>query len=150
MHINGKFMDKDYTIFHNLHGQLDLSDPYYPIQFDVAAKDICTINISQGLFKMCRLPQGSKISSSVFQNCSESTLKGMEGDVIFENNFLLYGTTEEQFDRRMLAVKSRLLEKNFTIYEKKNNLKPVDSVSFFSDAPFQSREQHQIPNVLKK
>ena len=30
----------------------------------------------------------------------------------------------------MLAVKSRLGEKNFTINEKKSNSKPVDSVSF--------------------
>ena len=30
----------------------------------------------------------------------------------------------------MLAVKNRLREKNFAIYEKKSNSKPVDSVSF--------------------
>ena len=65
VHINGKVMDGDYqipdlkTIFHNLHGasyfrKIDLSDAYYQIQLDEKAKDICTINASQGLFKMCR------------------------------------------------------------------------------------------------
>ena len=33
-------------------------------------------------------------------------------------------------EKRMLAVKSRLREKNFTINQKKSNSEPVDSVSF--------------------
>ena len=141
VHINGKVMDEDYpipdmeTIFQNLHGasylgKIDLSDAYYQIELDEEAKDICTINTSQGLFKMCRLPQGLKNSSSIFQICIESTLKVIKGVVIFQNDVLVYGTTKEQFDKRMLAVKSRLREKSFTINEKKSNSKPVDSVSF--------------------
>ena len=79
VHINGKVMDEDYpipdmgTIFHNLHGAsyfgiIDLSDAYHQIELDEEAKDICTVNTSQGLFKMCRLPQGLKNSSSTFSN----------------------------------------------------------------------------------
>ena len=141
VHINGKVMDEDYsipdmdTIFHNLHvasyfGKIDLSDAYYQIELNEEAKDIYTINTSQGLFKMCRLLQGLKNSSSSFQNCIESTLKGIKGVVIFQDDVLVYGTTNEQFDKRMLAVKSRLRGKNITINEKKSNSKPVDSVSF--------------------
>ena len=51
--------------------------------------------------------------------------------MIFQDDVLMYGTTKEQFDKRLLAVKSRLREKNFTINEKKLNSKPVDSVRFF-------------------
>ena len=68
VHINGKVMNEDYpipdmeTIFHNLHGasyfgKIDISDVYYQSELDGEAKDICTLNTSQGLFKMCRLPQ---------------------------------------------------------------------------------------------
>ena len=140
VHVNGKVMDEDYripdmeTIFHNLHGasyfgKINLSDAYYQIELDEEANDICTINTSQGLFKMFRLPQGLK--SSIFQKCIKSTLKGIKGAVIFQNDVLVYGTTKEKFDKRMLAVKSQLREKSFTINEKKSNSKPVDSVSFF-------------------
>ena len=94
LHIVGKVMDEDYpipdmeTIFHNLHGasyfgKIDLSDAYYQIELDEEAKDICTINTSQGLFKMCRLPQGLKNSSSIFQNCIELTLKRIKSVVLF-------------------------------------------------------------------
>ena len=141
VHINGKVMDEDYpipdmeTIFHNLHrasyfGKIDLSDAYYRIELDEDAKEICTINTSQGLFKMCRLPRGLKNSSSIFQNCIESTFKGIKGVVIFQDDVLVYGTTKDQYEKRMLAVKSRLREKIFTINEKKSNSKPVSSVSF--------------------
>ena len=141
VHINGKVMDEDYpipdmeTIFHNLHGatyfgEIDLSDAYYQIELDEDAKEICKINTSQGLFKMCRLPEGLKNSSSIFQNCIESTLKGIKGVVIFQDGVLVYGTTKDQYAKRILAVKSRLREKNFTIHEKKSNSKPVSSVSF--------------------
>ena len=141
VNINCKVMDEDYpipdaeTIFHILHaasyfGEIYLSDAYYQIELDKEAKDICTINKPQGLFKMCRLPQGLKNSSSIFQNCIESTLKGIKGVVVFQDDVLVYGTTRKQFDKKMLAVKSRQREKNFTINEKKSNSKPVDSVSF--------------------
>ena len=140
VHINGKVMDEDYpipdleTIFHKLHGasyfgKIELSDAYYLIKLDEEAKDICTINTSQGLFKMCRLTQGLKNSSPIIQNCIESTLKGIRGVVIFQDDVLVYGTTREQFDKRMIAVKSRLREKRFTVNEKKSNSKPVDSLS---------------------
>ena len=79
---------------------------------------------------MCRLPQILKYSSSIFQNCIESTLKGIKGVVIFQDNVLVYGTTKDQYDKRMLEVKSRLREKIFTINEKKFNSKPVSGVSF--------------------
>ena len=141
VHINGKVMDEDYskpgveTISHNLHGasyfgKIDLSDPYYQIEHDEEAKVICTINTTQGLFKKCRLPQGLKNSSSNFQNCIESTLKGFTGVLIVHDDVFLFGTNKEHFDKRMLAVKSRLLEENFNVNEKKFNSKIIDSVSF--------------------
>ena len=101
VHINGKVMDEDYpipdmeTILNNLHrasyfGKIDLSNAYYQIKLDEEANDICTINTSQGLFKMCRLPQGLRNSSSIFQKCIESTYKGIKIVVIFQDNALVY------------------------------------------------------------
>ena len=89
VHTDGKVMGEDYpipdieTIFHNLQAasyfrRIDLSDAYYQIELDEEAKDICTINTSQRLFKMGRLPQGLKNSSSIFQSCIESTLNGIK------------------------------------------------------------------------
>ena len=149
VHINGKVMDEDYpipdmkTIFHNLHrasyfGKIDVSDAYSQTELDEETNDICKINTSQGLFKIGRLPQGLKNSSSIFQNCIESTLKGIEGVVIFQDDVLVYGTTKEQFDKRMLSVKSRLREKNLLLMRK--NLTQNQSIASPSwDTPFRRR-----------
>ena len=122
VHINGKVMDEDYpipdmeTIFHNIHGasyfgKINLSDAYYQIELEEDAKEVCTINTSQGLFKMCRLSQGLKNSSSIFQNCIESTLKGIKGVVILQDEVLVYGKAKDQYEKQIIAVKSRLCEK---------------------------------------
>ena len=139
VHIKGKVMDEDYpipdmeTIFHNPHGasysvKIDLSDAYYQFELDEGAKDISTINTSRGLFKMCQLPQWLKNSSSIFQNCIESTQKGIKGVLIFQDDLLVYGATKEQFDKRMLDVKSRLRGGNCTRFQtvwKKNPKAPT-------------------------
>ena len=110
-------------------GIIDSEQPGECISSDVAEKEewraetfcriICTINTPQKLFKMCQLTQGLKNPSSIFQNCIESTLKGIKGALIFQDDVLVYKTTNEQFYKRMLALKSPLLEKNFTINKKK-------------------------------
>ena len=143
-------VDEDYpmpdieTIFHNLHGasyfcKIELSIAYYQIYFDEQTTDICTINTSQGLFNTCRLPQGLKNSSSFFQNCIKLTLRGIRGVVIFQDVVLVYGTTKDQFDKRMLAINSRLRKKTFTINEK--SLTQNQSIALvYWDNPFQKRE----------
>ena len=147
VHINGKVMDEDYPIPDvekssttymgpRILAKFTSQMPTSKIELDEVAKDIFAINTSQGLLKMCRLPQGLKTSSSIFQNCIESTLKGNEGVVIFQDDVLVNGITKEQFDKRMIAVKSQLREKNLTNSKKKSNSKPVDSVSFFGILQF--------------
>ena len=121
-YINGKVLNEDYpipdmerssTTYMGPHtfGKIVLSGAYYRIEQDKEVKYICTINTSQGLFKMCRLPQG--YSSSIFQKCIKSTLKEIKVFLIFQDDVLVHGTTKEQFEKRMLAVMSRLHEKKF-------------------------------------
>ena len=150
VHINGKVMDEDYPIpdmekiFHNLHGasyfgKIDLSDAYYQFELEEEAKDICTINTSQGLFKMCRLPQILKNSSSIFQNCIESTLKGINGVVIFQDEVLVYGTTKENSTRECLQSRVDYVRKVLLLMRK--NLTQNQSIALnFWDTPFQRRE----------
>ena len=98
---------------------------------------------------MCRLPQGLRNSSSIFQNCIESTLKGINDVVIFQDDALVYGTTKDQNKKRMLAVKRRLREKNFTINEKKSDSKPVSSVSFLGYSVSKEGIEPDSKNVEK-
>ena len=139
-HINGKVTDEEFqyqtwrrssTTYMGPHiwAKKDLSESYYQIELDEGEKDIHNQHISEGVFKMFRLPHGLKNSSSNFQICIESKLKGIKGVVILQDGVLVYETIKEQLDKRMLAVKSRLREKNFTI-GKKSDSKAVHNISF--------------------
>ena len=83
---------------------------------------------------MWRLPPELKNASSIIQNCIELTFKGITGVLIFRNGVLVSGTTKEQFEKKISALKSGLSEKNFTNNEKKLNSQPVKSVSFLGDS----------------
>ena len=149
LHINGKVMDEKYpipdmeTIFHNpdgasYFGKIDLSDAYYRTELDEQAKDICTINTSRTVQDVPNTSGVEKLFL-ILHNCIESTLKGIKGVVIFQDDVLVYGTTKQQFDKRMLAVKSRLREKNYTIM--RNNLTQNQSIALdLWDTPFQRSE----------
>ena len=54
---------------------------------------------------------GPRNSSSILQNRIGTTLKEIKDVVIFQDDVLVYGTTNDQYEKRMLAVKSRLREK---------------------------------------
>ena len=67
-------MDDDYpipevnTIFHSPHGasyfgKIEISDAYYQIEMDEDAKEKNTINTTQGLFKICGLPELHRVNS---------------------------------------------------------------------------------------
>ena len=101
---------------------------------------MCTINTSQGMCKMCSLPQGLKNCSSIFAICIWSTVKGITGLVIFQDDVLIYETTNEQYQKRILAVKSRLREKIFTINEKYpiNQSQALENVEKIKNATPQS------------
>ena len=76
------------------------------------------------------LHQGSNNTPSISQKGIESTLKRIQGVVIFEDDVLVNRNTKEQFDKRMVAAKSRPREKSFKINEKKSNSKPFNNAIF--------------------
>ena len=88
---------------------------------------------------MCRVPQGLKNSSSLFQNCIESQLKRIKFVLIFEDDVLVYGISKEQFNKRMLAVRTRLREENFAI-NLKSETQDQSLALVFWDTPFQRSE----------
>ena len=68
--------------------------------------------------------------------------------MIFQDNLLVYGTTKEQFDKRMLAVKSRLREKKRLM---RKNLTQNQSIALvYWDTPFQLEGKAPDPKDVEK
>ena len=131
MHVNDKLLTEAYplpdieTVFHKLHGakffaKIDLSSAYYQIELDEEAQEISIINTTRGLFKVCRLQQGFKNASAIFQKTIEECLDGIRGHIVFQDDVLAFGTTESSCQKRYNAIRDRLESKGFTINEAKS------------------------------
>ena len=77
------------------------------------------MSTTKGLFRVVRLQQGLKNAAAIFQQSIEEILKGLHGNVAYQDDILVYGRTEAELKKRYNAVKERLKAKNFTLNEDK-------------------------------
>ena len=82
-------------------------------------------------------------------SCKYYTLKGIKAVVNFQDDVLLYRTTKEQYEKRLLAFKSPLREKNFTINEKQSDFKAISSVSFLGYSDSKKKQEPNLQQVDK-
>ena len=111
------------TIFSKVTGanffmKIYLSNSYWQIPLDENSQ-VCTLNITRGLFRVTRLQQGLKNGAAIFQLAIEEVLKKLDGCVAYQDDILLIGVTEAELRKRYNFVKERLVAKNFTVNENK-------------------------------
>ena len=122
------------TVFAGLAGsryfaKLDLKEAYWQIPIDKQSQGLCTLNTSNGLYKMLRLPKGLKNSSAIFQRTMETILKDLPGIVVYQDDVLLHASTRDDLARRVTAVMKRLEQKNVSINDEKSVL-IADNIQF--------------------
>ena len=66
------------------------------------------INTHRGLFQYTRLPFGISSAPGIFQRVIESLLRGIEGVVVYLDDILITGSTEDAHLRTLDEVLSRL------------------------------------------
>ena len=136
-------MDGDYpipdmkTIFQNSHEALYLTSEMLTIKLNFTKRQkIHAQSTHLRDLKQCRLSRGSKNSSSIFQNCIKSPLKGIKGVVIFQDDVLELtsssstGKCQSRVDyvRKVLLLMRKSLTENHSI------------ALVFWDTPFQRKE----------
>ena len=95
-----------------------LSNAYWQNPLDEKSQ-VCTLNITQGLFRVTRLQQGLKNAAAIFQQAIKEVLKELDGCVAYQVDILLFCETEAELRKRYNVVKERLVAKNFTVNENK-------------------------------
>ena len=127
VHVNNKIRTESYplphieTLLSKLDGaryfaKVDLKDAYWQVELDDSAKELCAINTSKGLYFVKRLQMGMKNSASVFQNCMEnSVLKGLTHVIAYQDDLIIYASTEASLEKHLAAVLGRLREKRVTV-----------------------------------
>ena len=88
--------------------KLDLSHAYQQLPLEESSKKYVVVNTHKGLFQFTRLPFGISSAPGIFQRVIETLLQGIEGVVVYIDDILVTGSTEEEHLRALERVLSRL------------------------------------------
>ena len=86
--------------------KLDMSQAYQQIELEDSSRQCTVINTHKGLFQYKRLPFGISSAPAIFQRVMESLLQGIAGVVVYLDDVLVTGrTNEEHLESLELALK---------------------------------------------
>ena len=95
-----------------------MSQAYQQVLLDEPSKKLVVINTSKGLFQYNRLPFGVSCAPGIFQRIMESLLKGIPGVVVYLDNILVMGPSEEKHLTSLKQVLARLQEAGLRLNKK--------------------------------
>ncbi len=99
--------------------KLDMSQAYQQIELDDDSKRYTIINTHKGLFKYTRLPFGIASAPAIFQRVMEGLLQGIPGVVVYLDDVLITGKTEEEHLHSLDTVLTRFEEAGLRLKLKK-------------------------------
>ena len=95
----------------------DMSQAYQQVILDEPSKKLVVINTSKGLFQYTRLPFGISCAPGIFQRVMDSLLKGIPGVVVYLDDILVTGPSEEEHLSSLKQVLTRLQEAGYDLTE---------------------------------
>ena len=88
--------------------KLDLAHAYQQVSLMEESKVLTTINTHKGLFRYNRLPFGVSAAPSIFQRTMESLMQGLPHVVVYIDDILVTGATQQEHLHTLEEVLSRL------------------------------------------
>ena len=79
------------------------------------SKLLSTINTTKGLFVFNRLPFGIKTASHIFQRTMERIYQGLEGIIVYQDDILVFASSDNELKDRSSKLLERLNKRNFSI-----------------------------------
>ena len=99
--------------------KLDMSQAYQQLELDEDSKQYVVINTHRGLFRYNRLPYGISSAPGIFQRTMENLLKDIPNTVVYIDDILITGATEEEHLQTLVKVLKRLREAGLKLKKKK-------------------------------
>ena len=95
-----------------LFSKFDVKNGFLHIKLDEDSSMLTTFNSPNGRYRWNRLPFGLKSAPEVFQRTMHELLHDLDGTVVIADDVLVYGSSEEEHDRRVRAFLMRCREKD--------------------------------------
>ena len=99
--------------------KIDLSQAYHQLELDEQSCKYTTINTHRGLFEYVRLPFGIHSAVSMFQRTMEIVLAEIEGCIVYIDDIVVTGKTEQDHRRNLARVLQRLQDVGMKIKAEK-------------------------------
>ena len=109
--------------------KLDLSQAYQQLPLHPDSRKYVVINTHKGLFQYTRLPYGISSAPGIFQKEMDNLLAGIPGVVVYLDDILVTGVTEQEHLQSLEEVLKRL-EQSGLRARKSKCLFMVSSVSY--------------------
>ena len=88
--------------------KLDLIQAYMQISLDDSSQELLVINTPKGLFRYTRMPYVLLSALGIFQRFMENVLQGLSHVVVYIDNILITGGSEEDHLKTLALVLARL------------------------------------------
>ena len=88
--------------------KLDMSQAYQQVELDESSRQFTVINTHKGLFEYTRLPFGIFSAPAVFQRVMEGLLQDIPGVVVYIDDVLVTGKTDEDHLESLETVLKRM------------------------------------------
>lgn len=143
-------------IFNALQGgekftKLDILNAYNNLVLDEDTRDLLAWSTPYGIFKVNRLPYGTKPACSIFQGIIEKVLLGVKGVVNFIDDIIVTGKNEAEHLSNLHEVLTRLEKAGFRLNKEKCEFFK-DSVKYLGHVVTKEglkKDEEKVKNILK-
>lgn len=95
--------------------KLDANKGYFQLPLDEESKLLTTFITPFGRYAFNRMPMGIACASEVYQKKMHSIIEGIEGVINCQDDILISGITQEEHNRRLHMVLSKMVEEGVTL-----------------------------------
>jgi hypothetical protein len=130
-----------------VYSKLDLNDGYHQLELALESRYITTFCTHIGLRRYIRLNFGILSASEVFQNATQQLLEDIAGAKNLSDDIIIYGKKQEEHDKTLRDVMTKLREKNITLNKNKCEFNK-DSLEYYGYI-FPGEEISSYPKKIK-
>ncbi|XP_062541427.1 uncharacterized protein K02A2.6-like [Armigeres subalbatus] len=99
--------------------KLDVKDAYHQLEISEDSRVITTFITKYGLFRYKRLMFGISSAPEAFQKVMDTLIAGLEGVIVYLDDVMVWGRTQEEHDIRLAKLLDRLKEYNVLLNKDK-------------------------------